>query len=44
MPPADRTRTVVKVAGDHGLKADLGAVGAAVGAWLAALDLAAVSH
>src|SRR5438067_110844 len=30
MPPAGATRTVVAVPGDHGLKADLGAVAAAV--------------
>jgi len=34
MPPAKRGRKVVKVAGDHGLKADLQAVRAAVGDWL----------
>jgi predicted alpha/beta-hydrolase family hydrolase len=34
MPPAGRGRTVVTVAGDHGLKADLDAVGEAVRAWL----------
>jgi predicted alpha/beta-hydrolase family hydrolase len=37
MPPAGPTRTVVHVAGDHSLKADLAAVGAAVGGWLAEL-------
>ena len=36
MPSASATRTVVEVAGDHGLKQDLAAVGAAVGEWLAA--------
>lgn len=34
MPPAAPNRTVVTVAGDHGLKADLDAVGAAVRGWL----------
>jgi uncharacterized protein len=34
MPPASTTRTVVTVAGDHGLKKDLDAVGAAVRLWL----------
>jgi predicted alpha/beta-hydrolase family hydrolase len=34
MPPPGRNRTVVKVAGDHGLKADLDAVAAAVRDWL----------
>jgi uncharacterized protein len=34
MPPAAPNRTVVAVAGDHGLKADLAAVGAAVADWL----------
>jgi predicted alpha/beta-hydrolase family hydrolase len=34
MPPEAPNRTVVKIAGDHGLKADLGAVAAAVGDWL----------
>jgi hypothetical protein len=34
MPPAAPRRTVVAVAGDHGLKKDLGAVGAAVGDFL----------
>jgi predicted alpha/beta-hydrolase family hydrolase len=33
-PPAPR-RTVVRVRGDHALRGDLDAVGAAVGAWLA---------
>lgn len=33
MPPAGRNRTVVTVAGDHGLKADLDAVADAVRAW-----------
>ena len=34
MPPAGRNRTVVKVAGDHGLKADLDAVAEAIRGWL----------
>jgi uncharacterized protein len=34
MPPEAPNRTVVKVAGDHSLKADLEAVAAAVGDWL----------
>ena len=34
MPPPGRNREVVKVPGDHGLKADLEAVAAAVRAWL----------
>jgi uncharacterized protein len=34
MPPPGRNRTIVKVAGDHGLKADLDAVAAAVRSWL----------
>ena len=34
MPPPGRNRTVVKVAGDHGLKADLDAVAAAMRSWL----------
>jgi uncharacterized protein len=34
MPPAGPRRTVVQVPGDHGLKADLDAVGAAVRDWL----------
>ena len=33
MPPASRTRKVVRVPGDHGLKADLDAVASAVRAW-----------
>jgi predicted alpha/beta-hydrolase family hydrolase len=35
MPPAGPSRTVATVAGDHGLKADLPAVGEAVATWLA---------
>jgi predicted alpha/beta-hydrolase family hydrolase len=34
MPPAGPSREVVKVPGDHSLKADVEAVGAAVRAWL----------
>ena len=34
MPPAGPAREVVRVAGDHALKADLPAVAAAVGGWL----------
>ena len=34
VPPAAALRTVARVPGDHGLKADLDAVGAAVRAWL----------
>ena len=34
VPPAGPKRTVVRVAGDHGLKADSEAVGAAVQTWL----------
>lgn len=37
MPPEGPDRKVVKVAGDHGLKADTGAVGEAVADWLAEL-------
>jgi uncharacterized protein len=37
MPPAGPGRTVVQVAGDHGLKADLPAVQSAVGDWLPTL-------
>ena len=37
MPPAGPHRTVVEVPGDHGLKADLPALSAAVSAWLADL-------
>ena len=37
MPPGGRTRTVVTVAGDHGLKADVAAVQDAVAGWLAEL-------
>jgi predicted alpha/beta-hydrolase family hydrolase len=34
MPPEAPGRTVARVAGNHGLKADLDAVGAAIRAWL----------
>lgn len=34
MPPEGEGRTVVKVAGDHSLRTDLGAVGEAVRGWL----------
>jgi uncharacterized protein len=37
MPPAGLTRTVVTVAGDHGLKTDLRAVHDAITRWLTAL-------
>ena len=37
MPPEAPQRTVVQVAGDHGLKSDLGAVEEAVRAWLPAV-------
>jgi predicted alpha/beta-hydrolase family hydrolase len=37
MPPAAEHRTVVPVPGDHGLKADVDAVAAAVGAWIRGL-------
>jgi len=37
MPPPGRNRTVVRVAGDHGLKSDLEAVAAAARDWLDAL-------
>ena len=35
MPPASKLRRVVQLPGDHGLKADTGAVGEAVRSWLA---------
>ena len=38
MPPPSATRTVVQVQGDHSLRTDLGAVGAAVRAWLATVS------
>jgi hypothetical protein len=34
VPPASELRTVVRVAGDHSLRTDLGAVAEAVSAWL----------
>lgn len=37
MPPPGPRRTVIEVAGDHGLKADPGAITAAVGDWLGCL-------
>jgi predicted alpha/beta-hydrolase family hydrolase len=37
IPPASAERTVIEVSGDHGLKADLPAVSAAVQSWLAVL-------
>jgi predicted alpha/beta-hydrolase family hydrolase len=37
MPPAGPHRQVVQVPGDHGLKADVGAVGGAVQEWLSAI-------
>jgi uncharacterized protein len=37
MPPPGPSREVVTVPGNHGLKADLAAVAAAVRAWLAEL-------
>ena len=40
MPPEGRDRRVVKVAGDHGLKADTRAVGEAVAAWLSVVPIA----
>jgi hypothetical protein len=39
MPPEGPNRKVVKVRGDHGLKADTGAVGDAVRDWLHGLAL-----
>ncbi|HSD24708.1 MAG TPA: hypothetical protein VLB79_10325 [Solirubrobacterales bacterium] len=39
MPPEGPGRRVVKVRGDHGLKADKEAVGEAVAAWLASLPI-----
>jgi uncharacterized protein len=39
MPPDGPRRQVVRVAGDHGLKADTDAVGDAVAEWLAALPI-----
>lgn len=43
MPPEGPDRQVVKVAGDHGLKADPEAVGVAVAAWLTRLPLPAAA-
>jgi uncharacterized protein len=43
MPPPGPWREVVKVAGDHGLKADLDAVSAAVREWLPRVVRAAVA-
>ena len=40
MPPVGPSRTVVTVAGDHGLKADTDAVGEAVREWLTSLPAA----
>ena len=40
MPPPGPSRQVVAVRGDHGLKSDLEAVGAAVSGWLADVTLA----
>jgi hypothetical protein len=37
MPPPGPSRQVINVAGDHGLKADVAAVAAAVRAWLPAV-------
>jgi hypothetical protein len=37
MPPPGPARAVVEVAGNHGLRGDLAAIGAAVGDWLATL-------
>ena len=39
MPPDAPGRTVARVNGDHGLKADRAAIAAAIGDWLAALPL-----
>jgi len=39
MPPEGPQRTVAKVPGNHGLKADLGAVAAAVREWLSELPI-----
>jgi predicted alpha/beta-hydrolase family hydrolase len=41
MPPAGPDRTVVTVAGNHSLRGDLGAVGAAVSEWLSGVLTAA---
>jgi hypothetical protein len=39
LPPAGAGRVVVTVKGDHSLRSDLAAVGAAVGSWLGGLNL-----
>jgi predicted alpha/beta-hydrolase family hydrolase len=39
IPPVSTSRTVVQVAGDHGLKADLTAITNAVSTWLSHLDV-----
>jgi hypothetical protein len=44
MPPEGPNRQVARVAGDHGLKADTGAVADAVREWLANLSLPAVAR
>lgn len=44
MPPEGPNRKVVKVAGDHGLKADPDAVGVAVADWLGSLALPAAAR
>jgi len=44
MPPEGPKRKVVKVAGDHGLKADPGAIGDAVSDWLSTLALPAATR
>ena len=41
IPPEGPQRTVIRVAGDHSLRKDLGAVAAAVEAWLPAVAVAA---
>jgi uncharacterized protein len=43
MPPAAANRMVVEVAGDHSLRTDLAAVGAAVTSWLTELDVPAAA-
>ena len=40
MPPAAANRIVIQVAGDHSLRTDLTAVGAAITSWLNELDRA----
>jgi uncharacterized protein len=44
MPPEAERRDVVRVAGDHGLKSDLDAVGRAVSDWLDQILAAVSSH